>query len=161
MDYRDHVSTTTTALKHWFIAQTYDSLCVAGLWLVGLLILGVPWALLWAILAFFLQFIPHLGPVMTLLGPAVAAGLSGGWMRLLYVLILYAVIVVIDGFLLQPVIMKRTARVPVWASILVPLVLAFTPVGFWGVLLAPPVLAIVYAYRARVRQPGANVQPHR
>ena len=62
--------------------------------------------------------------------------------------ILYAVIVVVDGFLLQPYIMRRVARVPMWASILVPLVLGFV-IPFWGFLLAPPLLAVVYAYKAR------------
>jgi predicted PurR-regulated permease PerM len=44
--------------------------------------------------------------------------------------------------------MKRTAKVPMWASILAPLVLGFV-IPFWGVLLAAPLLAVVYAYRAR------------
>jgi predicted PurR-regulated permease PerM len=50
--------------------------------------------------------------------------------------------------LLQPYIMRRTARVPMWASILVPLVLGFV-IPFWGFLLAPPLLAVVYAFKAR------------
>ena len=65
-----------------------------------------------------------------------------------YVLILYAVIVVVDGFLLQPYIMCRVAKVPMWASILAPLVLGFL-IPFWGFLLAPPLLAVGYAYKAR------------
>jgi len=36
--------------------------------------------------------------------------------------------------------------VPIWASILVPIVLGIV-IPFWGVLLAPPLLAIVYAFR--------------
>jgi hypothetical protein len=35
-----------------------------------------------------------------------------------------------------------------WASILAPLVLGFV-IPFWGFLLAPPLLAVVYSYRAR------------
>ena len=61
---------------------------------------------------------------------------------------LYAAIAVLDGFLLQPYLMKRTAKVPIWASILAPIALGFA-IPFWGVLLAPPILAVVYAYRAR------------
>jgi predicted PurR-regulated permease PerM len=61
---------------------------------------------------------------------------------------LYAGIAVVDGFLLlQPYIMKRVARVPMWASLLTPIVLGIL-IPFWGVLLAPPFLAIVYAYKA-------------
>jgi hypothetical protein len=35
-----------------------------------------------------------------------------------------------------------------WASILVPLVLGFV-IPFWGFLLAPPLLAVVYAFKTR------------
>lgn len=159
MEYRDHLRTTGHALKSWFIAQTQDALAVGALWLAGLLIIRVPFALLWAILAVLLQFIPHFGPVLTMVGPTLAALLTGGWERMVYVLILYAVVVVVDGFVFQPYIMKRTARVPVWASIVVPLVMAFT-MGFWGVLLAPPLLAIFYAFkRKREEVQATQVQP--
>jgi predicted PurR-regulated permease PerM len=69
---------------------------------------------------------------------------------------LYAVIAVVDGFLLQPYLMKRTARVPMWASILTPVVLGFL-LPLWGVLLAPPLLAVVFAYRRRLA--GQPLQP--
>lgn len=149
MNPNEHLRLTGNALKNWFIAQFEDSLAVGVLWFVGLYLLHVPWALLWAILAAFLQFIPHLGPVLGLLGPTLTAAIHwGDWRHPLYVLILYAIIVVVDGFALQPYIMKRTAKVPIWASILGPIVLGFL-IPFWGVLLAPPLLAVIYAYRKR------------
>ena len=147
---REHFLITGTALKRWLIAQTYDALAVGLLWLVGLLLLGVPLAPLWALLGTLFQFVPHLGTILALVGPAVAGAITGGLERTLYVLILYALIVAIDGLLLQPYIMKRTVRIPIWASILTPLLLgAF--LNFWGVLLAIPLLAVIYAYRARSR----------
>ena len=80
-------------------------------------------------------------------------GLFGGsWMKLLYVLILYAVIAGVDGFFLQPYIMKRNTRVPVWASIITPIAMGLL-LGFWGVLLSAPLLAVVYAYRRRKEVP--------
>ena len=104
---------------------------------------------MWAVLAAVLQIIPHFGPILGLLGPVLSAALLWqDWQHPLYVVILYAVIVVVDGFLLQPYIMRRVARGPMWASILVPLVLGFV-FPFWGFLLAPPLLAVVYAHKAR------------
>jgi predicted PurR-regulated permease PerM len=145
----DHVRTTASALGRWAIAQSQDSLAVGLLWLIGLWIIRVPWAPLWAGLAAVLQIIPHFGPILGLLGPVLAAALRWqDWQHPLYVLILYAVIVVVDGFLLQPSIMHRVARVPMWASILAPIVFGLV-IPFWGVLLAPPLLAVVYAYKAR------------
>lgn len=125
---------------------------MAVLWLIGLLILRVPFAPLWAVLAFFLQYIPNLGPVLTLVGPMVEEGIEGlfggDWMKLIYVLILYAVIAAVDGLFLQPYIMKRTVKVPVWASIVTPIVMGLL-MGFWGVLLAAPLLAVVFAYKKK------------
>ncbi len=151
MNFREHVNLTGGALKRWFLAQLQDSAAVACLWLAGLLIIRVPGAPVWAGLAALLQFIPHFGPVITLIGPAIAAAISGGFMRLVYVLILYAVVAVTDGLLLQPYIMRRTAKVPIWASILTPIVLGMI-FSFWGVLLAAPLLAVVYAYRTKRKE---------
>ena len=152
MDYRRHARTTGSALKHWFIATCYDALAVGCLWLVGLLIIGVPFAPVWAFLGGALQFIPGIGMVFALIGPAFALLLSGGdMMRLIYLLIVYAAIAIIDGLFLQPYLMKRNAKVPLWASILTPIVCGIL-LPFWGVLLAAPILAVIYAFRAQFRE---------
>jgi predicted PurR-regulated permease PerM len=70
------------------------------------------------------------------------------WEHPLYVLILYAVIVVVDGLFLQPYIMRRVVKIPMWASIVAPVILGFA-IPFWGFILAPPLLAVIYAYKAR------------
>ena len=127
MNLGEHFRITGGALKNWLIAQMQDSLAVGVLWLIGLYVLRVPWAPLWALLAATLRW--------------------GDWEHPLYVLMLYAGVAVVDGFLLQPYIMKRVARVPIWASLLTPIVLGIL-IPFWGVLLAPPLLAVVYAYKA-------------
>lgn len=165
MQFRDHVEITTTALGRWFKAQLLDCALVALLWLIGLWIIGVPWAPFWALLGGLLQFIPNFGAIIALIGPALAATISGGFMRLIYTLILYAIIVFIDGILLQPYLMRRTARVPIWASIVTPLVLGMIlgtfGLGFVGVLIAAPLLAIVYTYRSRSRRPRPTYEIQR
>jgi predicted PurR-regulated permease PerM len=153
MGWRDDVGTTGRALKHWFIAMCYDAACVAGIWFVGLLIIGIPsvFAFLWAVLGGLLQFIPNFGPVIAVIGPAFTAAVMSGfsdYTRLLYVLILFAVVMVVDGLFLQPYLMKRTAKVPFWMSLIAPIVLGII-IPFWGVLLAPPLLAVIYAFRRR------------
>ena len=95
------------------------------LWLIGLYILHVPLAPIWAGTAAVLQIVPHLGPILGLLGPVLAATIMWrDWEHPVGVLIVYAVVVVIDGLLLQPYIMRRTAKVPIWASIFAPIVLS-------------------------------------
>lgn len=151
MDFNSHVRTTGSALKNWFIATLQDALLVGLMWFIGLLILHVPWALLWAVIGGLCQFIPNFGPLIAVIGPSLAtlfASQSDPLMHLLYVFILYAIIAVVDGLLLQPYLMKRSNRVPIWASILAPIVLGFM-IPFWGVLLAPPLLAVIYAHKRR------------
>jgi predicted PurR-regulated permease PerM len=107
-----------------------------------------------------MAFVPNIGGVIALIGPAFSILFSGhDEIRFWYLLGLYAVVVVIEQLLIQPMLMKKTTRVPIWASILVPIVLGIV-IPFWGVLLAPPLLAVVYAFR-RPKQitppPGESV----
>ncbi len=148
-DWRSHVRTTGSALKNWFIAQCQDSLAVTILWFVGLWIIGIPWAPLWAILAGLLQFIPNFGGPLAVVIPAILGAFSHDHMRFFYVLILFAVIMVTDGLLLQPYFMKRTAKVPFWASLLTPIAIALLIPFWWAILLAPPLLAVIYAFRQK------------
>ena len=152
IDLGDHLRTTGGALRNWAVAQVQDSLAVGVLWLGGLYMLKVPWAPLWALVAAVLQIVPHVGPLLGLLGPVLAASVRWeDWEHPLGVLILYAVIVVIDGLLLQPYIMRRVAKIPIWASILGPIVLGILW-PFWGVLVAAPLLAVLSAYKARYQK---------
>ena len=156
MDFGDHLRTTGGALKNWAVAQLQDSLAVGVLWFIGLHFLHVPLAPFWALLAAVLQIVPHLGPILGLLGPVVAATIKWiDWEHPLGVLVLYAVIAMFDGLLLQPYIMRRTAKVPIWASVLAPIVLGVLW-PFWGVLVAAPLLAVLYAYRARFKNDAAT-----
>ena len=155
MDVREHVRLTGNALMNWFIATCKDAACVGALWLVGLWIIGIPWAPLWAFIGGAAQFIPNVGPIVGVIGPAAVGFLGHDHMKGIYVLILYAVIVVVDGLVLQPYIMKRTAKVPIWASVLFPLVMGFF-FNFIGVLLAGPILAVIFAYKHRNAQSAAE-----
>jgi predicted PurR-regulated permease PerM len=146
-----HLRTAGSGLLGWWRAATIQGLCVGVLWLIGLLLLQVPLAPLWALIAALMTLIPNFGGMIALLGPAFSILVSQPSMyRLCILLGMYAVIVVIDQLLVQPLIMKRVTRVPFWASILAPIVLGIV-IPFWGILLAPPLLAIVYAFR-RPRQ---------
>ena len=157
VNFRDHLRTTSGALKSWAVAQFQDSLAVGLLWLIGLYILHVPLAPMWAVIAAVLQIVPHFGPILGLIGPVFAAGIKWmDWEHPLGVLGLYAVIAVLDGLLLQPYIMRRTAKIPLWASVFSPIVLGLI-LPFWGVLIAPPLLAVLYAYRARRKDSGTHL----
>jgi predicted PurR-regulated permease PerM len=144
---RGAARTAGTALLQWWRAATLEALCIGLLWWLGLGLLHVPFAPLWALLAAFASFIPHFGGVLAVIGPTLAVCFSGHDLyRLGLVLGLYGVIVILEQLVIQPLLLKRTTRVPIWASILVPILLGIL-IPFWGVLLAPPLLAVFYAFR--------------
>ena len=142
----DTVKTAGSALLGWWRAVTLDALIVGVLWFVGLELMHVPFAPMWALLGGVLQFIPTYGGMIALIGPVLSVALSGHdeW-RLGLVLGLYGVIVILEGLVIGPYVLHRTTRVPWWASLLGPIVLGIL-IPFWGVLLAPPLLAVVFAF---------------
>jgi len=147
MPFNAHFRTAGRALFNWWKAVTIEALCVAAIWWIGLFFIHVPLAPLWAIIGGLMTFIPNFGGVITVIFPVLTVLFTGhDFYRLALVLGLYAVIVVVDQLVLQPLLMKRMNRVPVLVSIFAPILLGFI-IPFWGVLLAPPLLAFVYAFR--------------
>lgn len=146
------VRTVGGALLGWWQATTLDALIVGALWWVGLSLLHVPLAPLWALLGGLCQFVPGVGAALGLIGPVLSLlftlGKTDDWYKLGLLLGLYALIAVLDGLLIQPLLLHRTTRVPWWAALLGPIVLGVV-IPFWGVLLAPPLLAVIFAFRRK------------
>lgn len=156
-----HLKTAVGALVNWWRAATLDALIVGVLWLVGLELIRVPLAPMWALLGAILQIIPTYGGMVALVGPVLATALSGHdeW-RLGLVLGLYGLIVILEGLVIGPYILHRTTKVPWWAALLGPIVLGII-IPFWGVLLAPPLLAVIFAFRKQPPTRGAPPPPVR
>jgi predicted PurR-regulated permease PerM len=155
-----HLKTAGRALADWWRAATLDALIVGVLWLIGLELIKVPFAPMWALLGGMLQIIPVYGSMVALIGPVLAVALSGHdeW-RFGLVLGLYGAIVALEGLVIAPYVLHRTTRVPWWAAFLGPLVLGIV-IPFWGVLLAPPLLAILFAFgRKKDATPGTTSGP--
>ena len=143
--------TAGAALIGWWRAATLDAFIVGMLWFVGLVLLHVPLAPLWAFLAALLQFIPSFGPMVAIIGPvvAVAFGDSDDLWHIGLVLGLYGLIAALEGLVIGPYLLHRTTRVPWWAAFLGPIVFGIL-IPPWGVLIAPPLLAVIYAFRRPV-----------
>jgi predicted PurR-regulated permease PerM len=139
--------TAGRALLAWIRAAALDALIVGFLWIIGLELIQVPLAPLWALLGALLQFIPTYGGMIALIGPVLAVAFSGhdAW-RLGAVLGIYGLIVILEGLVIGPYILHRTTKVPWWAALIGPILLGFL-IPFWGVLLAPPLLAVIFAFR--------------
>lgn len=148
-----HLQTAGNALVNWWRAATLDALIVGVLWLIGLELIRVPLAPFWAILGGLLQIIPTFGGMIALIGPVLSVAFSGHdeW-RLGLVLGLYGLIAILEGLVIGPYVLHRTARIPWWAAFFGPILLGIL-IPFWGVLLAPPLLAVIFAFRPPSQPP--------
>jgi predicted PurR-regulated permease PerM len=147
-----HLRTAGRALRDWSRAVVIDCLIVGILWFIGLELIRVPLAPLWAIFGGLLQIIPTYGTMIALVGPVLAVALSGhdAW-RLGLVLGLYAVIAILEGLVISPYVLHRNTRIPWWAALFGPILLGIV-IPFWGVLLAPPLMAVIFAFKSPARR---------
>lgn len=109
-------------------------------WLV-LWIGGVPMAMLLGIIAGVLAFIPNLGAIITGV-LMVAVGFSGGLHTGLWAIGTYVVVQTIDGYVVVPMVAKRTVDLPP-ALTLGMQIMASALFGILGLALADPMTAMV------------------
>lgn len=118
-----------------------------------LLVLGVPYAILWGVVSFLFSFVPNFGFVLALVPPAIFALLDGGPLPALLVVGGYVVINLAFDYVAQPRVMATSldiSPVVVIVSILVWTVL----IGAMGALLAVPLTIVLRAIL--VPYPGAR-----
>jgi predicted PurR-regulated permease PerM len=128
-------------LTKWLKGQLFAMLLVAVLTLVGLLIMGVPMALVLALIAGVLNFIPNFGPLIAMI-PAVGVGLLQGPTTALMVAGLYILVQVLESNVITPQIQKRLIEIPP-ALIIISQLFMGVLTGGWGLVLATPLIAIV------------------
>jgi predicted PurR-regulated permease PerM len=110
------------------------------LWIV-FLIIGVPKAAALAFVSAILNPIPYLGPSLATI-PAVLSALTVSWQAAVITLIACIVIQVLDGNVLQTLLLSQTVSLhPV--TVLVSLLAGSALFGFWGILLSIPIAAFL------------------
>lgn len=126
----------------WMQGQLILGLIVGVLLYLGLTILGVPNALLLAVLAAIFELIPVFGQILAAI-PAVAIGfVDGGITGALLVTGLYMVVQQFEAHLIYPVVVKKVVGVPPLMVILA-LIVGAKLAGFLGVLLSVPIAGAV------------------
>lgn len=126
-------------LATWLAAK-FASMLVVGLATgIGLALLGVPMALILALIAAAFTFIPYIGPYLALV-PAVLVGFLESSQMAMYITILYFSIQIVESYFITPMIEKKMVELPP-ALALFWQVLLGTVAGALGLLLASPILA--------------------
>jgi len=126
----------------WMQGQILLSVIVAILVYLGLLIIGVPYALLLAVFTAIAEIIPIFGSLIAGTIAVIIAYSSGGVALGVIVAGLYVVVNQFESNLIYPLIVKKIVGVPP-LMVIVALIAGYTLAGFLGVLLSVPMAAVL------------------
>ncbi len=138
---KEILSKSETVLLAWLKGVSINSLFVALLCGVGLLLLKIPYVLAHAILAGVFNFIPNIGPTLSAVFP-IAVALLNSPGKALTVLLLYAIVQHLESYWFSPLVMKKQVDLLPAATLIAQIFFA-TFLGFLGLILALPLAVIV------------------
>ena len=128
--------------RRYWIVTTVFGLIVAALDVIGLLIIGVPLAFTWGVLAFVTNYIPNIGFLIGLVPPVLIALLASGGGSAIAVAALYIVVNVVVQTLIQPRFTGDAVGISPTVAFLSLIVWAYL-LGVLGALLAVPATQFV------------------
>ena len=121
----------------WFKGQIFIGFLVAVLIYLALSLIGIPYALLLAILAGVLEFVPY-GIIIALVPAISFSFISGGVSMAFIVSAVYIIVHQFEVYLFSPLIINKIVGLSPLVVILAVLV-GFELGGFWGILLSVPI----------------------
>lgn len=130
-------------VRRYMVVTTMLGIVQGALNTVALVIMGVPAAVLWGLLAFLCSFIPNVGYFLAIIPPIVFGFFVGGWPTVIGVIITYAVINGVVQSIIQPKVVGN--------AVALSQSLTFLSVLFWAVVFGPmgAILAIPLTLLAR------------
>lgn len=129
----------------WMQGQLVLAVIIGMLVYLGLLIIGVPNALLLAVLAAAFEIIPLFGPILASIPAIMIAFVTGGMPLALVVIGLYIIIHQFENQLIYPLVVKKVVGVSPVVSILA-LAAGWELAGFMGLILSVPVASAVIEF---------------
>jgi predicted PurR-regulated permease PerM len=146
-------------IGQWMQGQILLSLIVGVIVYLGLLILGVPYALLLAVMAAVLDLIPLFGSFLAGIIGTIVAFSSGGFALAIIVAGLYFIVNQFEAHLIYPLVVKKVVGIPPLLVIL-SLIIGGSLAGFLGILLSIPLAAAVREFLTDVEQKKRREAAH-
>lgn len=94
------------------------------------------------IMIFSLGLIPVAGVIISLIPLSIIAFKLGGVMKVIYVLIMVAVLHALEGYVLNPKFMSVNTKLPVFFTFVI-LIVSEHYMGIWGLLLGIPLFMFI------------------
>ncbi len=131
-------------IGQWLRGQLLLMIVIAVCAYLGLTILGVPYALVLALLAGLLEVIPYAGPTLSAI-PAIVIAFGESPVKAVMVLLLYIIIQQVENHILIPKVMQKVTGLNPIVSI-VALLIGFKLGGIAGAALAIPVATMTSVF---------------
>jgi predicted PurR-regulated permease PerM len=128
-------------IGYWAKGQIIVALIISTLVFVMLTTLGIPYAAVFALLAFVGQMIPVIGIILPATPAVTVAYFAGDITLALMTLLGFFVISQLENYVITPKIMNSMIGVPA-IVVLIAVIVGAKLAGFWGVLIAVPIAAI-------------------
>lgn len=132
---------SATTVRVWFRAQLIDMLIIGSLTSLGLWAVGADYWLLFGVLTGLFGIIPYVGIAIVVVFAALVT-LAGDPSRLPWVLGVFLATQQLEGNLILPLVMRGSAKLPA-VPLLIFMLLMGTWAGLLGVLIAPPLFAVI------------------
>jgi predicted PurR-regulated permease PerM len=146
----------------WLWGKFLSSVLVGVITLIGLYVIGVEYALTLAALAFILNFIPFIGPIIAAIPAIVLAAFISGPHAIAVATLYFFVNGILESFVFGPLLMRKA--VPVSPALLILFVIGGAHLGgILGIIIAIPTAAIINLavgeYLARKQKIEIETQP--
>ncbi len=115
------------SIKNYLLIKTYVSILTGVIVGISLYFLGIDFAVLWGVIAFLLNYVPNIGSIMAAFPASLMALVQYGITKFIIVVILYLLINVVIGNIIEPKFLGKGLG-------LSPLIV-FLSLIFWGWLL--------------------------
>ena len=133
------INKIASKIGSWFRGQLLLGIAIFVIDYIGLSIIGVPYALVLALIAGLLEIVPTVGPIIAGVTAALFALTISPW-KALFVLIYYFGVQVIENNILVPKIMQKAVGISP-AVIIVAVLIGAKLMGIIGAILAIPLAA--------------------
>ncbi len=133
---------TRTMIQHYLVGLLVEALIVAVLDSIGLMIIGIDYAILLGVTAALLNMIPYIGGLVAISLPLLIAFATRTPMTALLVLVVYLVVQFIDNNIIVPKVVASRVKL----NALVSIVMVLFGGALWGIagmFLAIPMTAIL------------------
>ncbi|HZW41588.1 MAG TPA: AI-2E family transporter [Agromyces sp.] len=139
-------------VRRYMVVTTVLGLAQGFVDWIALLILQVPGAFIWGLLAFICSFIPNIGYFLAIIPPIIFGGLVGGWPTVIAVIVVYGVINAVIQSVIQPRVVGKAVSLSQ--------TITFFSVLFWAVVIGPigAILAIPLTLVVRLILVDTNPQ---